>query len=163
MNSSVLAQSLGLGLCLSLCIRKVCCVSCSWEYGFIKKRSYTVQGLVLQEVSLLYAVYSLLLCFDCSFSQVSLLQNFSLPALGSVWPLARVWWVFNSCTLVYLFKKTLMLFPPELKLYRTLWSVGEVCAGVCAGLLGEGLAALVLKLTFSKKQYLQSTERWGLI
>ena len=42
--------------------------------GFMKKRPYTVQGLVLQEVSLVYSVYTLLLCFGCSFPQVSPLQ-----------------------------------------------------------------------------------------
>ena len=41
----------------------------------------------------------------------------------------------------FLVQKDLMLFPLELKLYRTLWSVDVVCAGVCAGLLGEGSAA----------------------
>ena len=34
--------------------------------GFMKKKSYTFQGLVLQEVCLVYPVYSLLLCFGYS-------------------------------------------------------------------------------------------------
>ena len=38
--------------------------------GFIK-RSLTVLGLVLQEMSLAYAVCTLLLYFGCSFPQVS--------------------------------------------------------------------------------------------
>lgn len=49
--------------------------------GFMEKRSYTVQGLVLQEGSLVYVVCTLLLCFGCSFPQVSPLQSFSLPAV----------------------------------------------------------------------------------
>ena len=50
-----------------------------------------------------------------------------------------------------LVQKDLMLLPLELKLYRTLWSVDVVCAGVCAGLLGEGSAALGLRHTFLRK------------
>ena len=61
------------------------------ESNGYKKRSYTVQSLVLQELSLVYAVCTLLLCFGCSFPQVSPLQSFSLPAMGNVLPLARVW------------------------------------------------------------------------
>ena len=57
--------------------------------GFMKKRSYTVQGLVLLEVSLVYAVCTLLLCFGCSFLW-SVLCSFLLPTMGTVWTLARV-------------------------------------------------------------------------
>ena len=46
--------------------------------GFRKKRLYNVLGLVLQEVNL-YLI------------EVSLLQCFSSPAVGSVWTLARMW------------------------------------------------------------------------
>ena len=35
-------------------------------------------------------------------------------------------------------ERDLILFPLELKLCRTLWSVRVMHAGVCAGLLGEG-------------------------
>ena len=50
-----------------------------------------------------------------------------------------------------------MLFLLEVKLYRTLWSVDMVCAGVCAGLLGEGPTTLVLRILVWAKQYQQST------
>ena len=56
--------------------------------GFMKK-SYTVHGLVLQEVFLVYAMCTLLL-YGCSIPQVSPLQNFSLFAVGTVWTLAIV-------------------------------------------------------------------------
>lgn len=59
--------------------------------GFIKERSYILQGLALQELLLMYAVCPLLLFFGCSFSQVSPLQNFSLPQMGSVWLLSIMW------------------------------------------------------------------------
>ena len=44
-----------------------------------------------------------------------------------------------------------MLFPLELKLYKTLWSADMVCAGVCAGLLGKGPTVLVLRHTCCRK------------
>ena len=59
--------------------------------GFMKKRSYNVQGLALQEVSLVCAAYILLLYYGCSVLHVSLLESFSLPAVKSVWTLARMW------------------------------------------------------------------------
>ena len=59
--------------------------------GFMKKRSYNVQGLALQEVSLVCAVCTPLPCHGCSLPQVSPLQSFPLPAMGSVWTVARVW------------------------------------------------------------------------
>ena len=64
MNSSVSAFCLGVSLLL--CVRKTCYVSCPREYGFMKNRPYIVQGLELQEVSLLYAACTLLLCYGCS-------------------------------------------------------------------------------------------------
>ena len=73
--------------------------------GFIKKRSYSAQDLELQEVFLGFAVCTLMLCFDCSYPQVSPLQSFSLPAVGSVWTLARVWLVLTRCALVCLLKE----------------------------------------------------------
>ena len=48
------------------------------------------------------------------------------------------------CALVCLLRN-LMLFPLELKLCRTLWSVDVVLEGVYAGLLGEGLAVPILR------------------
>jgi len=59
--------------------------------GFMKKKSYTVQDLVLQELSLVCAMCTLLLCFGCFFPQVSPLQSISLPAVGSIWTLLSVW------------------------------------------------------------------------
>ena len=46
---------------------------------------YTVQGLVLQEVFLVYAVYILLLCFGCSFPQAGPLLSSSMLVVMSVW------------------------------------------------------------------------------
>ena len=65
--------------------------------GFIKERLYTVQGLALQEVSLGYAVCPLLLGFGYSLPQVSLTcrLSFALPAVGSVWTLAKLWVICN--------------------------------------------------------------------
>ena len=44
-----------------------------------------------------------------------------------------------------------MLFPLELKLCRTIWSVDLVCIRVCAVLLGEKPTALVLRHTCLRK------------
>lgn len=44
-----------------------------------------------------------------------------------------------------------MLFPLELKLCRTLWSVDVVQLELCTDLLGGGPAALVLRHTCSRK------------
>ena len=56
--------------------------------GFMKKRSHSVQGLVLQGVLSGVSSCTLLLCYSCSSPQVSPLQSFSLPAVGGVWTLA---------------------------------------------------------------------------
>lgn len=61
---------------------KLVTFSASESKGFMK-RSYNVQSLVLQEVSLVYAACTLLWYYDCSISQVSPLQSFSLLAVGS--------------------------------------------------------------------------------
>lgn len=74
--------------------------------GFMKKRSSIVQGLVLQEVPLVCAACSLLLCFICSFSQVSPLQRLSLPVVDGVRTLAGVWRVLSRCVLVCLLNET---------------------------------------------------------
>ena len=73
--------------------------------GFMKKRSDNVQELVLQEVSLIYAVCTLLLCYGCSLFQVSPLQYFSLSAVVSVWTLAVVWNILAQCALASLPKE----------------------------------------------------------
>lgn len=57
--------------------------------GYIKKTLYTVQGLALWEVSLVYAVCTMLLGFGLSFPQVSPMQ-FLFAALRSVWTLSTV-------------------------------------------------------------------------
>ena len=117
--------------------------------SFMQKRSYTVQGLVLQEVSLAYAECTLLLRYGCSILQIRPLQSFSLPVVESVRTLARVWGVSTRCALACLLRD-LILFPLELKCCRTLWP--EVaCAGFYAGLLGEGPTALVLRPTCLRK------------
>ena len=51
---------------------------------FMRKRSYIVQGLILQAVSLVCAAGILLLYFGCSIHQASHLQRFSLSAVDSV-------------------------------------------------------------------------------
>ena len=58
--------------------------------GFMKNRSYSVQGLVFQGVSQLCAECTLLLCFDSSILQASHLQRLSVPAVGTFWVLAIV-------------------------------------------------------------------------
>ena len=56
--------------------------------GFMKKRSYTVRGLVLQEVSLVYAVCTLLLYLACSFLWLVLYRVFPCLKYGifGPWP-----------------------------------------------------------------------------
>ena len=79
--------------------------------GFIKKRSYTVQDLVLQEVCLVCAACThSAVCFGCSFPQVSSLLSFSSPIVGSIWTLSCVWQVLTGCALVCLFKKARFYF-----------------------------------------------------
>ena len=77
--------------------------------GYIKKRSYTVQGLVLQDVFLVYAACTLLL-FWLSFPQVSPLQTFFLPAVGSIWTVSSVWCVLTKCVFVCLLKEARSYF-----------------------------------------------------
>ena len=67
---------------------------------FMKKRSDNVQGLAFQEVLLLCAVRTLLLCYGYSIPQVSPLQNFSLPGMGSIWTFSRVRCVLTRCAFV---------------------------------------------------------------
>ena len=44
-------------------------------------------------------------------------------------------------------KRDLILFPLELKLDRTLWSVDVIHVGVCVGILGKEPTVLVLRHT----------------
>lgn len=61
-----------------------------------------------------------------------------------------------------LVKRDQILFPLEVKLDSTLWSVGLVCAGVCAGLLGEEPATtVVLGHTFTSKEAPAEHGGWG--
>ena len=69
--------------------------------GFMKM-SCSLQGLVLQRVSLVCAAYTLVMCFDCSIPQISPLQRLSLPIVGSVWTFARVWCILTRRVLVCL-------------------------------------------------------------
>ena len=78
--------------------------------SYIKKRSYTVQGLALQKVFLVYAVCILLLHFGCSFLLISPLQSFSLPTMRSVWTLSHVWQVLRRYTLVCLLQEARSCF-----------------------------------------------------
>ena len=64
MNSSGLAFCLG--LCLLSVLENPVVFPVPAFNGFMKKRSFNVQGLVLQEVSLVFAVCTLLLYFGCS-------------------------------------------------------------------------------------------------
>ena len=99
MNFSILAFCLG--FCLLPVLEKPIMFPILENNGFIMKRPYTVGSLMLQEVSLGYAMCTLLLCFGCSFP-ASLLQSFSLPAVGRAWMLARVWWGLTRYALVLL-------------------------------------------------------------
>ena len=59
--------------------------------GLVTKKSYSAQGLALQEMSPVHAVCGLLLCSGCCVLQASHRQSLSLPAAGSV--LLKVAWV----------------------------------------------------------------------
>ena len=59
---------------------------------------------------------------------------------------------FNLECFGLLLKRDLMVFPSNLKLYRTLWLVEVVYVDVCAGLLGEDPAALIFRNTCPRKQ-----------
>ena len=50
----------GTWISVILHVLKACYVSCTWEYCYIKKRSYIVQGLALQELFLVYVVCTFL-------------------------------------------------------------------------------------------------------
>ena len=126
LNSSILAFCLG----LSLCVGKSVKFPVPERNGFVKKKSYTVLGLVLQEVSLVYAVCTLLLCYGCSICQVSPLHSFFLPEEGNVWTLARVWWVLPRCALVGLLKETLCCFHWAEALQNSLVIRCSACRGL---------------------------------
>lgn len=62
--------------------------------GFIKKISYTAQSLVLQEVFLVYAVCTLLLCFGCFFPSGQSFAEFLLAYHGECLDLVQCVWEF---------------------------------------------------------------------
>ena len=72
--------------------------------GFMKKSLYNFHGLTLQDVSLVYAVCTLLLSYICSIPPVSPLQSSSLPTLGIVLALARMQQVLTRYALDCLLK-----------------------------------------------------------
>ena len=74
--------------------------------GLMRERSCSSQGLVLQKVSLVCTACGLFLCSDCSVLQACCRQRLSLPSMGSIWSLARVWWVLTGCALVCLWNET---------------------------------------------------------
>ena len=94
----------------------------------MNKRSY-LSGTWHFRNSLMYSMCMLLLYFGWSFPQVRPLWSFSLPAVGIVWILAKVWQVLTRCALVFLLKRDMILVPLELKLCRALQSVDMVPAG----------------------------------
>ena len=100
----------------------------------------------------MYAVCTLLLCFGCSFPQVSPPQSFSLPEVGSVlgpWPkcgkfqLGVLW---SACE-----KKPDAVSTKAEALQNSVVSRCGACGGVCAGLLRQGPVALVLRHTYQRK------------
>ena len=99
------------------------------ESNAILRRDHKLsRALVHQEVFLVYAVYTLLLCFGCSFSQVSPLQSFFLPAVGSVWTLAGMWPVLTSCAPVCLLRRPGLFSTRAEALQQEIWHMkwGEV-------------------------------------
>ena len=86
--------------------------------GFMKKRSYTVQGLALQEVSLVYAVCTLLLCFGCPLSGSFLCRVSPCLQWREFGPCLECG-EFNSVCSGLFVNRDLMLFPLELKLCIT--------------------------------------------
>ena len=66
------------------CCESLLCFSFLAKH-YINKGLYTVKGLALRDVFMVYAVCTLLLWFGCSFLQLSPLQSSSLLAVGSVW------------------------------------------------------------------------------
>ena len=105
-------------------------------------------------MSLVFAVCTLLLCFGYSLPQVSPLQ-FLLACSGGVFGVCpECGENFNSVCSGLLVKRGLMLFPLELKLCNTLWSVDlESARGLyCSS--GDGPTALVLRHTCLSKEAL---------
>ena len=60
------------------------------DNGYVKKRSYTVNSLVLQDFFGVCCVHFAVV-FWLLFPQISPLQNFSLPVVLNVWTLSSLW------------------------------------------------------------------------
>lgn len=124
--------------------------------GFMEKILFTFQGLVLQEVSVVCAACSLQLYFDCSVFKSVLCRV--PPCLQ--WGVFRPWpdcVSFNKAYFDLLAKRDLILFMLELKLCSSI--IDMVGARFCAGFLGEGPIALVLRHT----RHTRSTSQvWGI-
>ena len=112
--------------------------------GLMRERSCSSQGLVLQKVSLVCTACGPFLCSDCSVLQACCRQRLSLPSMGSIWSLARVWWILTGCALVCLWNETWH------QLYQN-WSPAELsgletwCGQFLCWFLAEGPAMLGLR------------------
>ena len=108
MNSSVL--SFCLDHCFfSACIRKAYYSPALEIDGYIKKRSYTALGLMLQEVfqSVQYAI----VFWPVFPLEVSALQSFFLPAVRYFLILSTLWEVLTRCVFVCFLKEARSYFP----------------------------------------------------
>lgn len=73
---------------------------------------------------------SVVVC-GCSILQASHVQRLSLPAMGSVWFLAWIWWVLNWCALVCLWNETCHHLPQNKALKHSLVGGHVVCSDLC--------------------------------
>ena len=103
-NSSILTVSLYLYFLPS--VRKASYVFYSRKNSFMRKRLLSVQGMELQRVSLVCAVCTVPFCCGVSFLRVRHLYRFSQTSVGSVWSVARIWWVLIGCALLCLLNGT---------------------------------------------------------
>ena len=95
-------------VCVWMIVRKTCYILAPESNGYFKKRSYMSWAWCLRRC---FKVYTLLWCFGCSFTQVSPLQSFSLPSVGSVWILLTSWQVITRCVFICLLKEARSYFP----------------------------------------------------
>lgn len=98
--------AVSLTIYLLLCVRKASYDSSYKRNSFLRKRLYSVDSLVPQRVSLVCVLHALGSSVLASFSIRSYLQRLSLSAVGSVWSLARMWWVLTGCGLLCLINDT---------------------------------------------------------
>ena len=88
-------------------VRKVCYIPAPENSGYIKKRSYTVLGLVLQEVfQIVHSAVVFWLVLPSSQSSAELL----LACVWGVWTLSTVWQILTRYVLVCLLEKTISYF-----------------------------------------------------